>query len=122
MGWNREELLAKVAHLPTEVLDGRPTGSARSLRQLLNHITGAELWYLDRIKPNVPEFKTFPEDTFAKLSSIRDFIVTKLLNLSQEELSQVAAKDHEEWTARKVLRRLLEHEREHLLLLDNFLK
>ena len=122
MGWNREELLAKVAYLPTQVLDEKPAGSARSLRQVLNHLAGAELWYIDRIKSNVPSFKSFPEDAFARLSSIRDFVITELLNLSEEELSKIVVRDNEEWTARKVLRRLLEHEREHLLLLDSFLQ
>src|SRR4030067_2610479 len=112
MGWNREELLAKVAHLPAEVLDKKLAGSARTLRQVLNHIAGADLWYIDRIKSNIPSFKFFPEDAFARLSSIRDFVITELLNLSEDELSKIVVRDNEEWTARKVLRRLLEHERE----------
>ena len=122
MSWNREELLSKVAHLPAEVLDKKLAGSARTLRQVLNHIAGAELWYIDRIKSNIPSFKSFPEEALARLSTVRDFVIAELLKLSEEELSKVVVKDHEEWTARKVLRRLLEHEREHLLLLDSFLQ
>ncbi len=122
MGWNREELLAKVAHLPAKVLDEKPAVSARTLRQVLNHAAGAELWYIDRIKSNIPSFKSFPEGAFARLSTIRDFVIAELLKLSEEELSKVVVKDREEWTARKMLRRLLEHEREHLLLLDSFLQ
>ena len=109
--------------LPEEVLDWQPDPQSFSIRRLLRHIGNAEQWYVSRLVP--PE--TLPPEwehdeglpIFEFLEMERRTAVERLRQLTAEERSGVFYPSHwtdhpeEPWTARKVLRRFLEHEREH---------
>lgn len=123
MGHSRADLLALVQGLTDEALDWQADPQSFSLRRLLRHIGDAEEWYVSRLVP--PE--TLPPEwghdeglpIFAFLEMERRTAVERLRQLTSEERSRVSYPSQwtrhpeEPWTARKALRRLLEHEREH---------
>ena len=123
MAHSRADLLALVRELPGELLDWKPDPQSFTIRRLLRHVGNAEQWYVSRLVP--PE--TLPPDwqgdedlpIFEFLDMERRTAVARLRQLTESELSGVffptvwTDHPHEAWTARKVLRRFLEHEREH---------
>lgn len=131
MRYNRKELLSTTKKLTDEVLDFKPQKKIRSVRETLNHIATAEWWYLSRLKDfkelyPVPEYP--PEKIFEKLKKFREIAVKILKNLSPKDRNRISTprkytryKD-EKWTAGKVLRRFLEHEREHIETIEKALR
>jgi uncharacterized damage-inducible protein DinB/predicted RNase H-like HicB family nuclease len=123
MAHTRADLLALVQALPDEVLDWQSDPQSFSIRRLLRHVGNAEEWYVSRLVP--PE--TLPLEwehdeelpIFEFLEMERRTALARLRQLSDEERSGVICPTHwtqhpeEPWTARKALRRFLEHEREH---------
>ncbi|MBN1660092.1 MAG: type II toxin-antitoxin system HicB family antitoxin [Anaerolineae bacterium] len=123
MAHARADLLALIAHLPEGVLDWEPGGGAFSIRRIARHVGDAEQWYVSRLVP--PDTLPHEWDTDEALPLIeflemeRRTAVDRLRHLADAELAGVfyptAWTNHpdEAWTARKVLRRFLEHELEH---------
>ncbi len=122
-GYARADLLALVRDLPAETLDWRPGAEAMSIRRILRHVGDAEQWYVSRlVNPETlpPEWDhddALPLDEF--LAMERRTAIDRLRRLTDRELADVVcparwtSHPDEPWTARKVLRRLLEHELEH---------
>jgi uncharacterized damage-inducible protein DinB/predicted RNase H-like HicB family nuclease len=123
MGYARVDLLAPVGDLPDEILDWQPDPQSLTLRRLLRHVGNAEEWYISRIVPA----NTLPPEwehddalpIFEFLAMERRTAIERLRELTDAECSQVfypqGWTDHpdEPWTAAKMFRRFLEHEREH---------
>jgi predicted RNase H-like HicB family nuclease/uncharacterized damage-inducible protein DinB len=123
MGYNRKELLKKVGKLPDKVLDWRPDKKTRSVRETLNHIANCDIWYFSRLSDfkELCSVQEYPKGRiFDKLKKNREIAVKVLKKLSAEDRNKINVprkwtnhKD-EKWTAGKMLRRFLEHEREHI--------
>jgi uncharacterized damage-inducible protein DinB/predicted RNase H-like HicB family nuclease len=123
MGHARTDLLALVRDLTDDVLNWQPDPESFTIRGLLRHVGNAEKWYVSRImSPETlpPEWKSDEnQPIFEFLEMERRTAVARLRQITEEERSGVFCPagwpDHpkEPWTARKVLRRFLEHEREH---------
>lgn len=123
MDYARADLLALVEGLPDEVLDWAPGPEAVTVRRLLRHVGNAEQWYVSRLVP--PETLPAPWDEdedmplFEFLEMERRTAVARLRRLDASERGHVVHPTlwtdypEEAWTLRKVLRRFLEHEREH---------
>jgi uncharacterized damage-inducible protein DinB/predicted RNase H-like HicB family nuclease len=119
----RADLLALVGDLSDEILDWQPSAESFSLRRLMRHVGNAEEWYVSRlVSPETlpPEWehdKDMP--VFEFLDMERRTALARLRQLTAKERSEVhyptawAYQPGEPWTARKALRRFLEHEREH---------
>ena len=124
MAHARTDLLALVRDLPDDVLDWQLNPQSFSIRRLLRHVGNAEEWYVYRLVPPEtlpPEWEHDEELPILEfLEMERRMAVARLRQLSDEERSGVFYPAHltqhpeEPWTARKVLRRFLEHEREHI--------
>jgi len=120
LGYARRDLLEAVAGLPEEALDWRPPGGKRTLRANLHHVRNCHGWYLTRVmgwktaEAVLPE--PWPEDTFESLEWVMRRAVDAVLELPGGLRSGVYRADRpaEDWTARKMLRRFVEHEREHV--------
>lgn len=121
-GRNRLELRQLVKGLPERVLDWKPPATPRvySVRETLRHIAHAEQWYMDRLWPWEARD---PDGVMDLLAATREKVVQRIRSLSPVERTAVYCPDRqvkgalnpgELWTARKVLRRILEHEREHI--------
>jgi len=111
----RADLLSLVRDLPAETLNRRPAPGSWSVQETLRHVAGAERWYLTRIldPATIPVFKP-SRSVWHRLEIVRALAVERLSALAAAERSAVvAARSGELWSARKVFRRFLEHEREH---------
>jgi uncharacterized damage-inducible protein DinB/predicted RNase H-like HicB family nuclease len=123
MAHARADLLALVRDLPDDVLDWQLDLQSFSIRRLLRHVGNAEEWYVSRLVPPEtlpPEWEHDEEmPIFEFLEMERRTAVARLCQLTDEERSgifyptQWTQHPDEPWTARKALRRFLEHEREH---------
>ena len=121
---SRADLLALVQDLPDEVLDWQPDPESFSIRRVLRHIGNAEEWYVSRLvaPESLPPEWEHDEDMplFEFLEMERRTAIERLRRLTDEERAAVFHPTHrtdhpeEAWTARKALRRFLEHEREHI--------
>lgn len=123
MAFSRADLMVLVDGLPDALLDWQADADSLSLRRLLRHVGNAEEWYVSRIVP--PD--TLPDEwkrdsdmpVFEFLEMERRTAVERLRALTESERTEVVQCERwtqhpeEPWTARKVLRRFLEHEREH---------
>jgi uncharacterized damage-inducible protein DinB len=123
MSYSRSDLLELVADRPDKVLDWRESQTEFSLRILIRHIGNAEQFYIsrlfepDQLPPEWAADRTFPVFEFLDLE--RRGCIDYLRRLDERQRCEVFRPPHftdhpeEEWTARKVLRRFVEHEREH---------
>ena len=115
MAVSRQELMDLVKSLPGEALEWTPEDDTPSIREILCHIAESDLWYTDRLKQ-------WPEAPLYRLAATRGVALARLRALSEEDRSRVTVHEGEEWTPRKVVRRMLEHEREHITQLRQLLE
>jgi hypothetical protein len=78
---------------------------------IMRHVANAEWWYLDRMGMSFPRSQLV-EDPFERLDQVRDHLLDCLPGLGQRQ--GVLVMCGEIWSARKVLRRALWHERDHV--------
>lgn len=120
LGYARQDMLATVAGLPATVLDWEPPGGKRTIRQNLRHITNAQCWYLTRVLGHEAVARIlpdpWPEEIFERMHWVMEQAVNTLLDLPPSLRSGLyrAEGPTEDWTPRKMLRRFVEHELEHL--------
>lgn len=137
MSHNRADLLDQVRDLHAETMAHVPPGKKRSITQILGHICNAEEWYVSRLGPNadavyesslgmsVKEADALP--AFERLETVRRGCIKTLRQLVPTRGDQVFTRAQytsypdERWTAHKVLRRFLEHEREHIYNIRDYL-
>jgi len=133
MSWNREDLLCIVEELPKSVIKKSPQKEPRSIANALSHIADAEIWYISRLNRDMrKESGLLPKDPFKRLAKAREIACRALLSFAPEELRNVYIPTmwcssrqkllKEKWTAKKVLRRLLEHERQHTQYIKRLLE
>lgn len=117
MEYSREDLLKCVSSLSGECLDWVPPGKPRTIRNCLRHIAYVEPWYLTRLDVELPA--KYPKDVFKMLAYTRLVVADYLKSMPQNKMRGIfqPKKDPSPlcnlWTARKVLRRLVDHERLH---------
>lgn len=111
----RGVLLAELADLPPDAWDWKPGENEWPLRAITGHMSTAELWYTDRLT----EPHRAPLD---RLAITRRVALDRLDAVAPQNMGQVMTFDGEEWTLRKVLRRMLEHEQEHLAQIRELLR
>jgi predicted RNase H-like HicB family nuclease/uncharacterized damage-inducible protein DinB len=107
MAISRQELMDLVKDLPEETTAWKPNDEASSIREILCHLAEADLWYTDRLT-------RWPEAPLFRLAAARGVALERLRDMSEERRASVTTFDGEDWTPRKVVRRMLEHEREHI--------
>jgi predicted RNase H-like HicB family nuclease len=109
------DTIQKIGSLPVEDQEWKPRGRTYSLRERVMEVADDEWWFALRLID-------WPQDPFERLKTIRQMAVERLGNLTPQELGRVTIHYGEEWTARKVFRRFLEHEREHLSHIEGVLE
>ncbi|MEW6724907.1 MAG: DinB family protein [Bacillota bacterium] len=117
---SREDLLELIGRIPDALLDWRPGDGRRSLSDQIRHIAECERWYLEKFGPagRSPRSRTVVE----RLAIVRQLTVDRFRGMSDEELAQSVKVLSETWTARKILRRCLYHERFHYLTIKRDLE
>lgn len=107
----RRDLLASVDGLePDELLHDFP-GERWPIAGILGHVASAEWWYLDRVGLAFSR-SDVPEDPFDRLEAVRAHFIASLPALAKR--AGVVTMSGETWSARKVVRRALWHERNHV--------
>jgi hypothetical protein len=109
--WTQADLLATVQGLDPVGLERTYPGERWSIAGILNHIGGAEWWYLDRLGLAFPRVQV-PTAPFERLEAVRQRLIEVLPTLVGS--SQVNGVDGEIWSPRKLLRRAVWHMRDHI--------
>ena len=109
--WQRADLLQIVTGLDDAHLDQPHEGERWTIRGLLAHVATAEWWYLDRFGRFGPR-SSLPKNPFERFEMVRARLIEVLPGLAGQE--QVIGMDGEFWSPRKLLRRAIWHERDHL--------
>jgi predicted RNase H-like HicB family nuclease len=120
LGYARLDLFEAVSMPSPEALHWRPPGKERTITENLLHMRNAQFFYLDRLFDkaalNALLPPPWPEATFESLQWIHAQVQRILLELPERYRAGIfpAREPQEDWTARKMLRRFVEHELEHL--------
>lgn len=120
LAWSREDLLKLVSPLSPQILDRTYPKERWSIRGVLGHIGGAEHWYMQRLDRAGVAGWNLPKDEFEKLSVVRERLNQILPTL--EGVDQVAGKEGEFWSPRKMLRRSIWHELDHIEHIGKLMK
>lgn len=117
--WSRADLLELVSGFSPEALKAGYPGERWSIEGILKHIGGAEWWYLDRLGLAFPR-QDVPEEALARLEKVRAHLESVLPTLPGSK--QVVGVAGEWWSPRKLLRRAVQHERDHFFHVRGLLK
>lgn len=104
LGDLRGRLLARLRRRPEAILDAE-TAEGWTVRRLLDELARAQWWTLSRL--GASPMAEVPERTLARLDTAMALVVQNLGHLPPERRGTRLEIDGEEWTPRKVLRRLL---------------
>lgn len=122
LAWLRADLLRMVRDIPPERLVAQPESAGRSIYLILEHIAAAQCVYLrylvgkvDGLSEALRAVQQGPEDLPSALNHLWQISSSRLENLTEAERGQWVRHGQVTWTARRALRRMLEHDREHLL-------
>jgi predicted RNase H-like HicB family nuclease len=126
MDYSRQDLLRLVSGLTDDCLDWRPESEPRTPRNCLRHIAYVEPWYITRL--NVDLRCRYSKSVLNMLEVTRKAVVDYLEKFPREKMRGVfqPTKDSSPvcdlWTSRKVLRRLVDHERLHTRYIEKILR
>jgi predicted RNase H-like HicB family nuclease len=104
---SRAALLALVRGLSSEQLERKPTPDSWSVRECLEHIAATEATLLTRLE-------AWPESDFAAIQAVHRMAFQRFSVMEPDDTDRERRILGQRWSARKVMRRLLEHEYEHL--------
>lgn len=110
--WQREELLAGVETLSPELVTRMLPGQRWNINGILNHIGRVEYWYLSNTNLALPSADSLVHNPFRLLETTYSLVNKHLPELEGE--ASVIEQGPETWSARKLLRRLLWHQRDHI--------
>ncbi len=138
-GYADADLLALGEPVDDAALDWVRDERTRPIRRVLRHIAGAEHWYMTRIidDPQVAGFPDIIRDAYARCDATEDMVERVRIvwpafqrwarSLAPEQRARVVlptwftSPSGERWTARKMLRRCIEHCREHTRSIEQIL-
>jgi uncharacterized damage-inducible protein DinB len=106
----RKDLMGVLEGLDADDLAREFPGERWDIAGVLRHVARAEWWYLDRLGLAFSSAE-LPEEPFESLEKVRAHMLAKLPELAKWR--GVVTLAGETWSARKVLRRALWHERDH---------
>jgi predicted RNase H-like HicB family nuclease len=118
--WNRQDLLQVLQGAPEETLAKAVSeGPWKTPGDLVAHIYGAEQWLLSRLGLAL-EREKLPRGRMDRLAAIRARTLEILPGLTEDE--SVRETDGELWSPRKMIRKILWHEPDHIPQLADFLR
>jgi predicted RNase H-like HicB family nuclease/uncharacterized damage-inducible protein DinB len=118
--WSREEFVAAARAQP-EPLTSRPAAGGRSAAAIVSHVAGAEWAYVSSTlgtlrggSAAIAAIERAGERPWEALAAERQALMARLDAMTPDELARIVERHGKpRWTARRMLRRLLEHESEH---------
>ncbi|MFQ5407039.1 MAG: DinB family protein [Anaerolineales bacterium] len=108
--WSRQSLLRSTLGLHDSHMRLPLRGERWPIYGVLEHVANAENWYLERLG-HAGATDSLPEEAFARLKTVRAQFFEIISQLAGDD--RVVERDGELWSARKLLRRALWHERDH---------
>ncbi|MEO8612157.1 MAG: DinB family protein [Chloroflexota bacterium] len=122
MEYTRADMLSLVNGFSPKVLNTPIPGDTRfgSIAGILKHVAVVEWWYCERMGLVDFDWSSLPEDPLQALEVVRANTVSRLPDLTDDP--RVNELVGERWSARKVLRRALWHERDHTEHIRKLLK
>jgi hypothetical protein len=112
MDWSRKDLLGLLDTIPEDLRVKKFEGERWDILGIVKHIGGAEWWYLDQLGLTNFSRDDVPKDAFERLEVIRDQVKQVLPTLVGKDM--VRGIEGEFWSPRKLLRRVLWHEKDHI--------
>jgi uncharacterized damage-inducible protein DinB/predicted RNase H-like HicB family nuclease len=122
--WSRAVVIELVGGMTGEEIEAEQNTKVRSIREMLEHMLESEHFYvstlgkIDGLSGTGTLVKKQEGALLDWMSYVRDLEIERIRSLTAEERSQQIVHWKRIWTARKVLRRMLEHEWEHLVELS----
>jgi len=120
--WLRADLLQLIRDVPRKRLVAEPDGAGRSVYRILEHVAGSQCVYLrylvgkvDGLSEALRAVQQGPEAILSALTHLWQISSSRLEVMTETERGQLVQHGQVTWTARRALRRMLEHEWEHLL-------
>jgi uncharacterized damage-inducible protein DinB/predicted RNase H-like HicB family nuclease len=121
LAWLRGDLLKMIQDLPRKQLLAEPKGGGRSIYRILGHVAESECAYLRYLVGKVEGLSHEMQAVEASPDHL-PFALSRLWRISSSRLEALTASERKQWvkhgqitwTARRALRRLLEHDWEHL--------
>lgn len=110
MAATRDDLLNASRGLDLLDMDHKLAGERWSISGVLQHVASTEWWCMERLDLSYP-WEDMPKDPFDRLAQVRVHLLDNLPALL--DFGGVVTRDGEAWSARKVMRRVLWHERDH---------
>ena len=110
--WSRADLLTGVAGLTPEQRDQPRPGERWSINGILNHVGGAEWWYLNNLGLAGLERSQLSPAPEERLAQVRARLRELLPSLVGTKL--VVGQQGELWSPRKMVRRAVWHELDHV--------
>jgi hypothetical protein len=123
LGYSRTDLLRRIEGLDDGALKAREIAKGRSLWGTLWHVANAEFGYIMQLDGPLegvePVSDTEPADVRERLDITRSIFERRVRAFGGDRRTEVVyptwgERPDEPWTLPKVMRRALEHEREHL--------
>jgi len=105
---SRSALLALVRELSAEDMERKPTEETWSVREALEHVLATEAVLLSRLE-------RWPDRDFATLQAVHRMAFQRFSVLEPEDTAVEHQIFQYRWSTRKVMRRILEHEYEHMI-------
>src|SRR5204862_7666047 len=100
-------LLSLVRGLSPAEMERKPNETTWSVREALEHIMEAEVDFLSRLEK-------WPDDPFPTLQAVHRMAFQRFTVMEPEDTELDHIVLGRRWTTRRVMRRILEHEFEHL--------
>ena len=110
--WQREELYGGISTLSQDVLEKQYPDQRWNILGILKHIANAENWYLSRLGYSNLRKDQLPEQPLARLEIMQEAVSTSFHQFPLD--TRVLNIDGETWSCRKILRRTLWHQRDHI--------
>jgi len=130
LAWMQSDLLELIRDETQEQLRLEPKGGGRSIHHILQHMAESQAVYLRSVVGPVAGLSEAlkavqnegPDSLPLTLSTVWDITNARLESLTDDERKQSVTHGQVVWTARRCMRRMLEHSWEHLLEISERLK
>ncbi|MHB8927483.1 MAG: DinB family protein [Bacillota bacterium] len=108
----RKTLWALKDRLPAEAYGFKSLPRRMTIKEQLTHIAACDRWYLSRYWRDLPTLR-WSKDVWDKLVLNREPALERLGHLSLEDRAAARTTGGQVWTARKLFRRFMYHEKFH---------
>jgi len=111
--WSRKDFLDLWDSIPPTAMNIKFQDERWTIAEIFKHVANAEWWYLDRLGQTKNRRNELPQHPLERLAIVRENLVEILPEF--EDIEFVQKVEGEIWSPRKLLRRSIWHEKDHLV-------